>query len=158
VTRDGEEQQIGAPLAVYHPPATAFAARVLGSPSINLIPGELQTGPDGALLLAGDGFAISLPSRLAGAAAAAPSRQVLLGARPEDIAITDGGAGLPVRIDLVEPMGSLNVIYASAGAARIVATVGPSAVFAAGSTVAAAFDPERLHLFDAASGAALPAG
>ncbi|MFM9105303.1 MAG: ABC transporter ATP-binding protein, partial [Chloroflexota bacterium] len=48
VMRDGEVQQIGAPLDVYTRPVTACVARCLGSPSLNRIPGELPTGPDGA--------------------------------------------------------------------------------------------------------------
>jgi multiple sugar transport system ATP-binding protein len=157
VMRDGKVQQIGAPLEVYNHPVNTFVARFLGSPSINLVPGVLERADSGDWSLAGEGFRVALPPRLADAAAAAPGREALLGVRPEDITLSSPDHGIPVRVDLVEPMGSLNVIYGSVGGVRLVATVSPNSTFGTGAAIGMAFDPERLHLFDAASGSALAA-
>src|SRR5581483_10191893 len=121
VMRDGEVQQVGAPLDVYNNPVNAFVARFLGSPAINLIPGRLERGGEGARFVA-NGLAIPLVGRLARLAADAPEADVILGIRPEDMLIATPDDGFPARIDVIEPMGSLNVLYASAGPTRLVAT------------------------------------
>src|SRR5215218_10038166 len=43
VMKDGEIQQVGTPLDVYNEPANTFVARFLGSPAINLVPGNLRS-------------------------------------------------------------------------------------------------------------------
>jgi multiple sugar transport system ATP-binding protein len=154
VMRDGEVQQMGTPLEVYNRPANAFVARFLGSPSINLIEGELQSS-DGVAVLAGDGFRIPLPPQIAARGANVADRQVLLGSRPEDIVLSTDGEGLAMRVDLVEPMGALNVIYGRLGTARLLATTPPAFSPAPGSEVMARFDPDRLHLFHRESGMAV---
>lgn len=154
VMKDGRVQQIGAPLEVYNHPANLFVARFLGSPPINAVEGDLAAAGDG-VELRGEGFSIALCGPLAAAARQAPGPRAVLGVRPEDVALADGGEGIPVRVDLVEPMGALNVIYASAGAARLSATTPPSVMPAIGSRLLATFDPGQARLFDAGSGRSL---
>jgi multiple sugar transport system ATP-binding protein len=149
VMRDGEIQQVGTPLEVYNAPANTFVARFLGSPSINLIAGRLR-GENGALGLESDGLTWPLSPALAVVAARSGGAEVVLGVRPEDLVIAvSGGAGVPATIDIVEPMGSLNVVYASAGATRVLATTPPDFFPAAGSRVWLSPQPEKMHLFDA---------
>lgn len=149
VMKEGEIQQIGTPLEVYNAPANTFVARFLGSPAINLIQGKLQAA-NGTFGLATDGLTWPLPTSLAGSAARRGDGEIVLGIRPEEIAIgTTEGSGVPATIAIVEPMGSLNVVYASAGTARIVATTPPDVFPDAGSRVWLQPRPEKMHLFDA---------
>ena len=149
VMKDGQIQQVGTPLEVYNAPANTFVARFLGSPAINLIPGVLR-GEDGTIRFEADGLAWSLPPRIAGAAATTGSPEVVLGIRPEEITIaTQEGSGTPVTIDIVEPMGSLNIVYASAGATRVVVTTTPDFCPSPGSCVWLQPQPEKMHLFNA---------
>ncbi len=152
VMKDGEIQQVGTPLDVYNAPGNTFVARFLGSPSINLIAGRLHTA-NGILSLESDGLAWPLPPALATRAGGA---DVVLGVRPEDLAISvSEGAGVPATIEIVEPMGSLNVVYASAGSTRVLATTPPDFFPAPGSRVWLTPQPEKMHLFDAETALAL---
>jgi len=45
VMRAGQVQQVGAPLEVYDEPANTFVAGFIGSPEINLLNGEMVSGP-----------------------------------------------------------------------------------------------------------------
>jgi multiple sugar transport system ATP-binding protein len=151
VMKDGEIQQIGTPLDVYNAPGNTFVARFLGSPAINLIQGNLRAA-NGVFGLAVEGITWPLPTTLAASVARRGTAEVVLGIRPEEIAIaTREDAGVPATIDIVEPMGSLNVVYASAGAARIVATAPPDFFPPAGSQVWLQPRAEKMHLFDAAT-------
>jgi ABC-type sugar transport system ATPase subunit len=156
VMNEGEVQQIGAPLAVYNAPANTFVARFLGSPAINLIAGTVRRDGD-VVSLVSDGLALPLSPRLAALAASAQSDELTLGIRPEDLGMTTApwDDAVPARIAVVEPMGSLNVAYASAGAVRIVATTPPEFVPDPGASVWIAPDPAKIHLFDTATGAAI---
>jgi multiple sugar transport system ATP-binding protein len=156
VMNEGEVQQVGAPLEVYNAPANTFVARFLGSPAINLISGTVRR-EDGRAALAADGLTLLLPPRLRALVDGHGSGDVTLGVRPEDLAMTttsrDGAA--PARIAVVEPMGSLNVAYANAGAVRLVATTPPEFAPEPGAPVWIAPDWSKAHLFDAATGVAI---
>jgi multiple sugar transport system ATP-binding protein len=155
VMRDGRVQQIGTPLAVYNAPANTFVARFLGSPPINLVAGSLAGGADGPRFVA-DGLDLPLPRDRAWNAMAGDGA-LQLGVRPEDVAVTLGGEdGAPAEVEVVEPMGSLNVAYLRTGAHRIVATTAPDFFPEPGTRVRVAIPPERVLVFDAA-GVALSA-
>ncbi len=154
VMKDGEIQQIGTPLDVYNAPANTFVARFLGSPSINLIAGRLAREND-APFLAAAGQAWPVPPGLLPQSRTA---EVVLGIRPEDLAISiSEGTGVPATIDIVEPMGSLNVVYASAGDDRVLATTPPDFFPAAGSRVWLHAPADKMHLFDAETSLAIRA-
>jgi len=158
VMKDGEIQQVGTPLDVYNAPANTFVARFLGSPSINLIAGTL-CDEEGALSLNAAGHAWPLPPKLAALASAAGTTDVVLGVRPEDLALSMArdDAGVPCIVDIVEPMGSLNVVYASAGESRVLATAAPEFFPPPGSQIWLQPNLDKMHLFDAGTERALQA-
>src|SRR5882724_8993490 len=81
VLKDGRLQQFDTPWQIYHRPANIFVAGFLGSPSMNLIPGRIESG-----VFCCDGLSIPLDqTRLT----AASSREVTLGIRPEDIEFSE---------------------------------------------------------------------
>ena len=61
VMNEGEIQQSGTPLEVYDDPDNAFVAGFIGSPAMNQFDGRV-TSVNGALSVAVDGFALSLPA------------------------------------------------------------------------------------------------
>jgi multiple sugar transport system ATP-binding protein len=156
VMKDGEIQQVGTPLDVYNEPANTFVARFLGSPAINLVPGNLRS-ENGTIRFEADGLAWLLPAKLAGSPALSSKAEVILGIRPEEIAIaTHEGSGTLATIDIIEPMGSLNIVYASAGVTRVVATTPPDFFPSLGSRVWLQPQPEKMHLFDAETTLVIP--
>ncbi|MET0483429.1 MAG: ABC transporter ATP-binding protein [Aestuariivirgaceae bacterium] len=82
VMNNGLIEQLGTPKDIYNNPRTLFVAGFIGSPPMNLIPGEVQNG---AFTSAG-GLTVE------GLGSANVSRAVM-GVRPEDVAVlTDGTA------------------------------------------------------------------
>ena len=173
VLRDGTVQQCDTPERLFDEPANVFVAAFIGTPPMNLAPGEVR---DGRVRFAG----IEVP--LDGAAARG---EVIAGVRPTDLAVRegDGHPVLPAKLEVVERLGSeSHVIFAvdaprltgAAAAAADEATAEDEATlladdrrarftavvqgrrrFSPGDTVELTVRPETLHLFDPATGDAL---
>jgi sn-glycerol 3-phosphate transport system ATP-binding protein len=136
VMNAGRMEQIGTPEEVYLRPATTFVAGFIGSPPMNLLPGN----GDGRTFHA-EGIDLPLP-------AAAPRHgPLLLGVRPEH---ADAQAqGWPMKVDVVEMLGAERLVYGQLGNApftlRMDATL-PAPV--AGSTLYLDVSADHLHWFD----------
>ncbi|PSH65672.1 ABC transporter ATP-binding protein [Phyllobacterium brassicacearum] len=94
VMNKGVIEQLGTPKEIYNNPRTLFVAGFIGSPPMNLIPGEVTNG-----VFASDSF------RVGGLGQANVSRAVL-GVRPEDVHVARvDGAG----VNLVAPIYSVEL-------------------------------------------------
>jgi multiple sugar transport system ATP-binding protein len=136
----GEIRQLGTPEEIYDRPADLFVAGFIGSPPMNLIPGEVSGGR----------------FRLTGAAlpvAARPGAAVL-GVRPEDMSVTAPGAGdLDGNVYASELTGESVLVTATLpDGTRIIARAPRGPRHADGAPVGLRLDPARLHLFDKESG------
>jgi multiple sugar transport system ATP-binding protein len=160
----GYVQQIDTPMNLYERPKNTFVAAFIGSPSMNLLPGAIVSGPGGVgveFRAADNAFTIALSGEWAQLLQGYGGRAVIMGVRPEDIEIAPdgsiplGGGGVRVKLDVVEPLGSEAFLSARAGAKEVTARVPPRGLPAAGSEVELVFNRERLHFFDAETGGAL---
>jgi len=146
VMRAGEIEQFGSPMEIYSNPVSYFVADFFGSPSMNLIAGEVVPA-GGATRFRSPRFDIALPARF-GAVKGGPAT---LGIRPEHVGVRLGDKGdaeLPVR--LVEPLGKDTLLYFDDGTARAFIAVSEGlemAEVAPGARVKLSFDPARLYLF-----------
>ena len=148
VMRGGEIVQIGSPMQIYSDPVNHFVADFFGSPSMNLIAGEIvRDGADARFRAVG--FTVALPDQFK----QAPPGRATLGIRPEHVGVARGGDGeieLPVR--LVEPLGRDTLLYFDAGTERPFVAVSEGLAMAdinVGARVSLTFDPRRLYLFGA---------
>ena len=147
VMRAGEIVQIGSPMEIYSNPVNYFVADFFGSPSMNLIPGEIARDNRIAQFRASQ-FELALPQH-----SSVPAGAATLGIRPEHLEVRPGGNGaieFPVR--LVEPIGRDTLLYFDAGGDRALVAVSPGLSMAdvkIGTRLALSFDPRRLYLFDA---------
>jgi multiple sugar transport system ATP-binding protein len=152
VLRDGVLQQLGTPSEVYSRPANSFVATFIGSPPMNLVPGALERA-DGRWRFRPAGTDVEIDPGVVGADPGALERsadQVHLGVRPEDIELAPpGAAGLPGRIQLLEPVGSDLYLTVEAAGTLLRVRTAPDAPAAAGDSVAISFDPGKSHLFAA---------
>ncbi len=101
VLNDGRLLQLGTPQEVFRHPRDLFVAAFMGTPSMNLLRGEVA----GGLLRAG-----SLELRAGGV----PDGAVVLGFRPEALLPARSAAGLPrleMTVDLVEELGNETLVY-----------------------------------------------
>ncbi len=164
VMRAGRVEQIDAPAALYARPRSAFVAAFVGSPPMNLLRGVVDAAAGTFVVAAADGLAVAVPpALLAAAARAGAGRELLLGVRPEHVAVAAGAAApgrptlgptLAMPVELAEPLGHELLAHARRGAAELTARLAPDAPLPApGELAPFVLDPDALHLFDAESGA-----
>jgi len=161
----GKVMQVGAPLEVYRAPADTFVARFLGSPPMNLVPGEVTADAGGPVLRVG---AVAMPApAFAGAAALVPGGRVVVGFRPEDIyepgeePAGRSTAEIRGRVLAVEPLGAETLLVLSMDGVEgdVIARVGREAKAAAGEIARLRIDTTAIHLFDPETTRAIaPAG
>jgi len=151
VMRSGRIEQTGSPMQIYSDPVTDFVADFFGSPSMNLIAGEI-VGENGAPAFRSPRISIALPE-IFGDATPGPAT---LGIRPEHLRTQRSGAAvnadleLPVR--LVEPLGKDTLLYFDIGTERPLIAVSEGLAMAeleAGDRVGLTLSRDRLFLFGA---------
>jgi multiple sugar transport system ATP-binding protein len=142
----GRLEQVGTPTQVYDEPASAFVAGFLGSPAMNLIDARIVSREGRLHAVAPD---VDLPLELAGDL---PAKDVVLGVRPEHLVLGGASPGLHGVVRLVENLGSEEVAHLVVGGTRLCVR-GPRPLgLTTGDAVSLSAAPERLHLFDRASG------
>jgi multiple sugar transport system ATP-binding protein len=176
VLRGGVLQQCDTPEALFARPANLFVAAFIGSPAMNLVE---ATAADGEVRFAGVRLPLPESSPLRGAG------RIILGIRPHDLAVAgaDAQPRISARVDVVERLGtethvvfsvdaprvdadalrdamdasaaSDTVLLADDDRAQFTAVIDAHLPVAAGETIELVVDPERLHGFDPASGAAV---
>jgi multiple sugar transport system ATP-binding protein len=158
VMKDGVVQQVGEPLELYNTPANRFVAGFIGSPAMNFADVTLVEN-GGQPVAEATGLRISLPDALAARARTKVGRSATLGIRPEDIHIAtaadSAGHCFEAVVEVVEQLGSEILLDMRVGPALMVASVEPTVKVRAHDKLRLALKPERLHLFDAESEAAI---
>ena len=154
VMHGGIVQQFGTPEDVYNKPANLFVAGFIGSPPMNLIPGHVTPGEHAIFESPDLKLSVGSVPPVAG-----PSREAVLGVRPQDLRLVDGSdaaADLRGRVWVVELLGSEKLVeVAYGGRRRLTVLVKAETAVAVDDLVAVAFDTRKLHLFDATDGTAL---
>lgn len=156
IMRDGRVEQCGRPLEVYARPRNTFVAQFLASPAMNLLPARLEARDAGLAITAGP-VEGALPAREAALHAAARGRALTLGLRAEDI-LTEARPGtLPFggTVTMLEALGPENLITVESAGHTLSARVDRHFLPRPGSAVTLHADMGQMHLFDAATGAAL---
>ncbi|HWJ10796.1 MAG TPA: sn-glycerol-3-phosphate ABC transporter ATP-binding protein UgpC [Nocardioides sp.] len=149
VMSGGEIQQVDTPLALYDRPANLFVAGFIGSPQMNLLEARVAEGR----VWLGEH---EVPVDHATAAVLTPT--VTVGVRPEAWRLVGAGAGagLPMRVLLVEELGSEGFAHGTAevgGREVAVAVRVPSrGEVSPDDVLHLAVPAGAAHLFDSASG------
>jgi len=149
----GRLQQIATPLECYHEPANEFVAGFIGEPSMNFFEMRLESDR-----LVSDAFVYPLNDDICDAVEGV--EDVVLGVRPEAIELVADMTGehdYETVVDVVEPMGSENIIYLQfeGTAETLVATTSGMRQVRQGSSAAARIPDDAIHVFDAESGKTL---
>jgi multiple sugar transport system ATP-binding protein len=144
ILRDGYIEQEGSPLEVYDKPANLFVAEFIGSPSMNLLKGEVAG--DGVRL--GEGTILPLPP----VHNAKQGQKVVYGIRPEHLTLAPG---TPAKVVVVEPTGPEMHIYADMGGQEVCAITQERVSLARDNMIELKPRLDKVHLFDAESGKAL---
>ncbi len=168
VMKDGHLQQLDTPQNLYDKPANMFVAGFIGSPSMNFMPGKVESDGEG-LYIADAGFKLRVPREHESKLASRKGQQVVFGIRPEDIEVQEfaesewRNATVQSRVEVLEPLGSEIQLHATTadhasggkiaveeGAATdvFVARVDPRVRVMAGDVIPLSFNMKNMHAFD----------
>lgn len=157
VMNAGVVQQIDEPMRIYERPANLFVAGFLGNPGMNLWRGRLRSDTNGGALMA-NGSSL----RLGNTPIRATGDEIVVGVRPEHVHRLSADdlshdVRFEARVDLVESIGSEAFVYARCGDWQIIARASPHDLPPAGSVATWGIAAEKVHFFDAITGARIGA-
>jgi ABC-type sugar transport system ATPase subunit len=130
VLRDGRLEQVGTPEQIWRTPATTFVARFVGSPPMNLLPGD---GP------------LRMPD-------SRPDAGRIVGFRPEAVRLGEPDSGVVATVRRVDVVGEDAHAYLRAGTLAVVARIPARGRPEPGDQVGVSVRWDDSHVFDAATG------
>jgi multiple sugar transport system ATP-binding protein len=141
---NGRIEQIDTPMAIYRRPETTFVGSFVGNPPMNFLTVAVEGGR----------------GRLGALSLAAPIGQgkLLAGIRPEDFEIQAPDQGVPIEVDVAEPLGSHTLLTGRYEQQQIRVMAPPDKEVAAGTRIGLVPALSRLVWMDPASGRAIDAG
>ena len=138
--------QVGAPLELYERPNSEFVAQFIGSPAMNLLPGEIvETGDHTKVKLRNGGIALSAyPSTHADKGA-----KVNVGIRPEDFVETNEDYAFVGKVDITEALGEVTLLYfvTDGDADPVIAKLQGIHAELRHTEVRLTADPSKVHIF-----------
>ncbi|WP_127903905.1 ABC transporter ATP-binding protein [Solirhodobacter olei] len=136
VLDQGRIVQAGSPLELYERPANRFVAEFIGSPAINIVPGELSES--GRLAMGNGSYQLNLKR--------APAGAVDVGIRPEDLQKADNGP-LAGKVTVVEHLGAETYVFLNCSGVELCWRVPGTLRINVGEQVSLAANQNHLHLF-----------
>ncbi len=147
VLRDGQVEQVGAPLELYDNPDNTFVAGFIGSPKMNFMSGLVTSSSNGVvqLSLVGDGhFEIPLQGKPPETGAV-----VSLGIRPEHLNhAKDHSGNFDMLVDYAEHLGGVSYVYgAMSDGTPVTLESRLDRDARSGATIPVSIPPDRAFLF-----------
>ncbi|MGZ6753901.1 MAG: ABC transporter ATP-binding protein [Nocardioides sp.] len=151
VMKEGVLQQVDTPLGLYDRPVNLFVAGFIGSPQMNLMEAHAKDGK----AQIGDYLVPVDPT-----ASRTMQGNITVGVRPEAWrVVSESEGGLPVRVTVVEELGSDAFVYGTSGVEgtpnNIIVRVHGRDTVHKGETIHVTTDPKSVHVFDTDTGARL---
>jgi alpha-glucoside transport system ATP-binding protein len=138
--------QVGAPLELYERPNSEFVAQFIGSPSMNLLPGEIVgTGAQTTIKMVGGGTAVSdYPTTDADM-----GLKVNVGVRPEDFLETGGDYIFEGKVNITEALGEVTLLYfeQQGDAHAVIGKLPGIHAGLRGKSVKLGASPDKVHVF-----------
>ncbi len=151
VMNKGTIEQVGSPAEIYDHPASVYVAGFIGSPAMNFLPAHVSVPRRGVVLESGQLVPLASPPNLS------DGHLVHLGIRPEHTTLVRAGAGtIDAQIDMIEELGASRLCNLLFEDIPICVLTEERPDLATGTTVGVDLHPQRLHLFDAATGRRIP--
>ena len=157
VMKDGFIQQVDTPQHLYDKPCNMFVAGFIGSPQMNFIDATLKkVGSEYALCF--DKYQVIVPSEKTKGGVLDPyvGKEVVFGIRPEHVhdepeflakCASDNGV-VDCNVDVTELMGAEIYLYVNIGGIPVTARVEPTSTAKPGDSIKAAFELDKIHIFD----------
>ncbi|MFK8035495.1 MAG: ABC transporter ATP-binding protein [Hyphomicrobiales bacterium] len=150
VMNAGNIEQIGAPMDLYDKPETLFVASFIGSPSMNMLNGQIVEEDGDRVFKSDTGTTISLGQNVVETEIGTP---VVLGIRPENIGINPDLAQFgKATIRVVEPTGSETLLALKLAQDNLLVLARDRQIFEVGAVMNLSADPSDFHFFNAKTG------
>jgi multiple sugar transport system ATP-binding protein len=159
VLKDGVLQQVDTPIGLYDRPVNVFVAGFIGSPAMNIV--DVPLTAEGATV---DGVTVPLSRKVLAELAREDAKHVTLGFRPESVELVGETEGFPMKVDVVEELGSDAFVYGRLGHVeaevkptdkRTIVRVDPRKPPVVGETAYLRIRKNEQHAFSPPSGARL---
>lgn len=148
VLKDGEVQQIGSPIELFHKPANRFVAGFLGSPSMNFVKVKVVAHDNDSITVSSDVIdEVALPRNGRNVAI---GDTLELGLRPQYLEPHNGKVkgSIHGRVSLSERLGTETVLDITlADGNKIIASINEDKVFEVDEEISLCFDIEKAHIF-----------
>jgi multiple sugar transport system ATP-binding protein len=151
--KDGEVQQVGAPMELYEYPVNLFVAGFIGSPAMNFIPSKIVK-KDSKVYVDANSFELQVPPEKEKYLLDKVNEEVIFGIRPEDIEGKDfaekaaQGGSIRATVDVVEPLGSEVQLLVNSGEHGLVARVDPRTRAKLTEEIELVLNMDKIHFFD----------
>jgi multiple sugar transport system ATP-binding protein len=143
VLNEGRIVQIGTPREIYSNPRDTFVASFVGSPAINLLPGQAVSGK---AVVVPQSFELPLTGKIAQG-----TGTYTFGIRPEDV-LVESGAPVEAKVHDIENHGIEKILTLRIADHLVRAGVPARVSVAVEDTVRFGWNPGRVMLFDAKTG------
>jgi multiple sugar transport system ATP-binding protein len=157
VMSEARLQQVGTPQELYDHPRNRFVAGFIGSPAMNFIDVTLTGSGEGAALEAPN-IRIPLPARFRETVGPSTGRPLVLGIRPEHLAVARDGTEngtIDAVADVVEYLGNEELVHFSVGGIDLVAMLPADERVRPGDRLTLTVVGGKIHLFDPESSLSL---
>ena len=153
----GLVQQIGTGSDLYNNPQTLFVAKFIGSPAMNLLPGELVLNGQGEMFFQTGQLRLKVPATLVHGYLPVVGRKTVLGLRSQHMNVwrgngqTDPESAVSVRVTptVIEELGEYTLVYFELEGTQVTAKLDPDHDCKVGEEVELALHLKRMSLFDA---------
>ncbi len=146
LTPEGRIGQVGRPLELYTRPKSEFVAQFIGSPAMNLLPGEVVgTGEKTTIRLETGRVAVSsVPTR-----SSEEGLKVNVGVRPEDWVKTNGDYIFEGKVSFTEELGEMTLLHFGRAQDKdtLLAKLPGIHSGVQGNTVKLTAEPPKVHVF-----------
>ena len=155
----GRIVQIGEPLDVYHHPVNTFVAQFMSEPPMNLLAGEVHSS-GGQTFLRISQHAIPVDGQVSQRLMQLTSRQVRVGVRPTDVAVSSSPSlldegGIRADVLVVEPSERVLVAMLRVDQVELKLKVPASTGLKPREPAYVRFDPSKFYIFDSNTGETL---
>lgn len=141
VLNQGKVMQIGSPTEVFRQPANLFVAGFIGSPPMNIIRIEVDSGT-----------CYPLGQRTPLTQLPVSNGSYLLGVRPDQLPVSTTGSHKNLCVERIEFHGTATFLIGKIGDDVVMALAPVEVPIAIGENVELNFQPRTLHVFDSNSG------
>jgi len=149
IMNHGIIEQLAPPQEIYDTPASMFVADFIGSPPMNFLPfrGSVRSG---ATTIFAAGTRIAIPAAREDCA----EGELILGVRPEHVLFSDASK-LKGEVYGTEYLGTTQIVTVKSEKATLKARLPADIAIRIGEIVGLDFKPQKLSVFEAASGRAI---